>query len=250
MKKSAFISDLIFTFTLTSVFFLCFFRYLGSTLLLAILFAALCGGIATLGVGMLGQNKRKRLYLKRSEATEKDKLLVHLSLLSNEKKLALFQTVLAQKGEVRRFSALRLKSDEAWYFLKLRFSPVTADEIATIARIRTPKEKILLCNLIEEDAKTLCETLNIRVWTGNEVYALVKSADALPDKYLGEPTPKNKRKIRLRLCFAKKNSRRFLVGACLILLASLITPFPYYYLVFGSILLLAAIFIRIFGYAD
>lgn len=96
----------------------------------------------------------------------------------------------------------------------------------------------------------LCDTLHIRVWTGKEVYNLIKEADALPKQYLGEPTPQNKRQIRLRLCFAKRNSRRFLVGGCLILLTSLLTPFPYYYLIFGSILLLVAILVRIFGYVD
>ena len=250
MKKSAFISDLIFTFSLTAIFFLCFFRYLKLNMPLSILFACVCGGIATLGVGALGQNKRKKLFLKHSEATQKDKLLAHLSLLSDAKKTALFQSILSKEGSVQRFSSLRLTGENALYFLKLRFSPVCADEIATISRIKTAKEKILLCNFIEEDAKTLCAALNIRVWTGNEVYALVKEANALPEEYLGEPTLQNKGKARLRLCFAKRNSRRFLVGGCLILLTSLITPFPYYYLIFGSILLLVAVFIRIFGYSD
>lgn len=250
MKKSAFISDLIFTFSLTGVFFLCLFRYLGLGIFLSFLFATLCGGIATLGVGMLGQNKRKRFFLKNSEAIQKDKLLSHLALLSDTKKTALLQNVLSQNGEVKRFSALRLTSDEALYFLKLRFSPVSADEIATLSRVKTAKEKILLCNCIEEEAKHLCDRLNVRVWTGEKVYTLVKNANALPEEFLGEPTTQNKRKIRIRLCFAKRNSRRFLVGGCLVLLASFITPFPYYYLIFGSILLLVAIFIRIFGYAE
>ncbi|MBQ7923676.1 MAG: hypothetical protein IJ329_00060 [Clostridia bacterium] len=248
MKKSAFISDLIFTFFLTGVFFLCLFRYLGSSMVLALLFAALCGCIAVIGVGILGQNKRKRLRLKHSEETQKEKLLAHLSLLSDAQKTSFFQVVLSHSSPVQRFSSLRLTGEKELYFLRIRFSPVTADEIASISRVKTSKEKILLCNCIEEEAKALCETLNIRIWTGNEVYAHVKEADALPQKYLGEPTPKDKRKLRLRLCFAKSNSRRFLVGGCLILLTSLITPFPYYYLIFGSALLIVALFIRIFGY--
>ena len=250
MRKSAFISDLIFTFFLVAIFFLCLFRYLGWGMFLSLIVAIVCGGVAALGVFALGQNKRKRLYLKRSEETQKDKLLAHLSLLSDAKKTAFFQTVLSQKSATQRFSVLRLTSNTEFYFLKLRFSSVSADEIADISRLKTSKQKILLCNLIDEDAKNLCERLNIRVWTGNEVYSLVKAANALPERFLGEPTPQNKRKIRLRACFSKRNSRRFLVGGCLILLTSLITPFPYYYLVFGSAMLLAAILIRIFGYSD
>jgi hypothetical protein len=39
-----------------------------------------------------------------------------------------------------------------------------------------------------------------------------------------------------------------LVAGALVLLTSLITPFPYYYLTFGSLLLLIATLIRFFGY--
>ena len=248
MKKTAFISDLIFTFVLTSVFFLCFFRYLGSSIVLAFFFAILCGSIATFGVSMLGISKRKKFFLKRSDMAQKAKLLTHLSLLSSASKSTFLQNVLSQTDTIKRFSAFRLIGEKKYYFLKIRFSPVTADEIADIARVKTAKEKILLCDTIEENAKTLCDNLNIRVFNGEKVYTLVKEANALPDTYLGESTPQNKRKMRIRICFSKNNSRRFLVGGCLLLLTSLITPFPYYYLVFGSILLLFALFIRIFGY--
>ena len=250
MKKSAFISDLIFTFLVTSIFFLCLFRYLGSPLFLSFLFSFLCGGIAVVGVGALGKNKRRKQSLNRIEETQKDKLLAHLSLLSDTQKTTLFQNVLSRQAPVHRFSALRLTGENAMYFLRLRFSPVCADEIAAISRVKSAKEKILLCNFIEEEAKNLCETLCIRVWTGNDVYSLIKAADALPERFLGEPTPKNKRQIKLRLCFAKRNSRRFFIGGCLILLTSLVTPFSYYYLIFGSILLLVATLVRIFGYVD
>ncbi len=250
MKKSAFISDLVFAFFLASIFSLCLFRYWRFRMPIALLLACLCGGLTALGVGLLSQNKRKRLRLQTLEEGRKNKLLTHLSLLSDGQKSRFFQTVLAQTDKVRPTSALRLIGDEAVYLLKIRFSPVTADEVATISRIKSAKEKILLCNRIDEDAKTLCDTLRVRVWTGNEIYELVKRADALPESYLGEPTAQNKRKLRLRLCFAKRNARRFFVGGALLLLTSLITPFPYYYLVFGSILLFIAAGIRIFGYAD
>ena len=106
----------------------------------------------------------------------------------------------------------------------------------------------MLCNNITDEARTLCDSLHVQVFTGEKVYAFVKENDALPETFLGEAQTANKRKRRLRLCFAKSNGKRFFVGGALILATSLLTPFPYYYLVFGSILLLAALFIRIFGY--
>ena len=77
---------------------------------------------------------------------------------------------------------------------------------------------------------------------------MLKKENFLPSHNLCEhaSTPQNKK--RLHLYFAKSNSRRFLLGGVLILLTSLITPFPLYYLIFGSALVLSSIFVRIFGY--
>ena len=245
MKKSAFISDLIFTFLVIDVFTLCLFRYLGMGLIGAMLLSILCGALASVGIGALLQSKRKSVLLKKSDETKKEKLLVHLALLSDEKKTQFFQNVLS----AQRFAKGKLTTENEFYFIKMRFSPITPDEIAVLSRQRTSKQKVLLCSAIEDAAKTLCDKLQIRVLTGNETYTLIKKADALPQTFLGEQSPVNKRKMHLRLCFSKTNSRRFLVGGVLLLLTSLLTPFPYYYLVFGSILLLTAVFIRIFGYA-
>ncbi len=250
MKKSAFYSDILFTFFITALFTLCLFRYFGIELWIAISLSLVCGVLAAMGVGALLQSKRKRLFLKKSDETQKRKLLTHLALLSDEGQTAFFQAALSKGEDVKRFGKLRLQANSGFYFLKFRFSPVTSDEIASISRLKTGKEKILLCNEIEEDAARLCKQLQIRLQTGEDVYAMLKSADALPAAYLGESSPQNKRKYRLRVCFAKSNSKRFLVGGALVLLTSLLTPFPYYYLLLGSLLLLTALLIRIFGYSQ
>ena len=138
--------------------------------------------------------------------------------------------------------------DYLFYFLKFTIAPVSADDIASLSRLKTNKSKILLCLQIDEQAKNLCKQLHIQIKTAEEVFILVKSHNSLPENYLGEEQPLNKRERRLKLCFSKSNSRRFLVSGALILIASLLTPFSYYYLLFGSALFLAAIFIRIFGY--
>lgn len=249
MKKSAFFSDILFTLFLVWLFTLCLFRYLGLTLVTATVLSALCGILAAGAAGAILQSRRKNLYLKKSDEAQKQKLLTHLSLLSDEQKTRYFSRILSAEteGGAKRFGRSRLQTEDGFYFLAFRFAPVCADEIANISRLKTSKRKILLCDKIDEDAAALCDKLGVEVKTGEKVYAFVKARNALPSAYLGEETGKKKR--RLRLCFAKTNSRRFFVGGALILLASLLTPFPYYYLVFGSLMLLAALFIRIFGYS-
>ncbi len=243
MKKSAFISDVFFAFFIAFVFTLCLFRYLKLTLPLAIFLALLCGSLTGMSIAAWLQSKRKTLYLKKSDEIKKEKLLLHLALLSDEKLTEFFQKAIP---DAKRFSKLRLYTQTEFYFLKFTLAPVTADDVIKYARWNTGKQKILFCSKIEPTAEELCQRLNLTIRTGDLIYALLKELDAFPETFLGETSlPKEKRK---RLWFAKSNGKRFLVSGTLILLLSLLTPFPYYYFIFGSILLFAAAFIRIFGY--
>ena len=247
MKRFAFISDLLFTFLASALLALCGFRFLTVGFWPSLLLAIPCGGLVTASVGAFLQSKRKSLLLKRSDEQAKEKLLLHLALLSDGAKTEFFKNALP--APLQRFSLLRLHNEKQFYFLHFKLSPVTADDVAKYARLKTGKEKILLCGTIEPPAQTLCDRLHIQVKTGEEVYLTLKNADALPKAYLGDTAPDGK-KHRLRLWFSKKNSKRFLIGAALIFLTSLLTPFFYYYVVTSTILLLLSIFVRIFGKSE
>lgn len=249
MKKSAFISDILFTFFAVALFSLCLFRYQRIPLPLAFLLALLCGVLASGAVGAILQHKRKYHFLKKSEEALKEKLSLHLALLSDEQKTDFFKNILSNKNvEAKRFGRLRLTTDKEFYFLQFTIAPVTADQAAAFSRLKTNKEKILLCLDIDNQARTLCQQLQIQVKTAEDVFVLVKSKNAMPDVFLGDTTPIRRRDKLMKISFAKSNSRRFLTSGSLILLASFLTPFSYYYLVFGTLLFLAAFFVRIFGY--
>ncbi len=248
MKKSAFFSDIIFTFFLSSLFTLCVFRYLRLSLSSALILSVVCGLLAAGAVGALLQSKRKTLFLKKSDEREKERLLTHLSLISDEEKTKYFQKAFSKLGaSVRRSGALRLFSDDAFYFLRFHFAPVTADEVANAARWKTAKTKRLLCSEIEENAASLCKQLGIELWTGEKIYAALKENGALPTEYRGKENAQTKGNRKAWIRFPKRNAKAFSSGGALLLVSSLFTPFPYYYLVFGSLLLLSSIIIRIFG---
>lgn len=249
MKRSAFISDIIFAFFCASLFTLCLFRYLGIGLFLAILLAIVCGALTAASVGSFLQSRRRTLFLKKSDEAQKEKLLLHLAFLSDEGKTQFFlERLSAPDKPAKRFGRLRVYTEDTFYFLRFSLAPVTSDEVLSIIRLKTNKEKTLLCSKIEESAYALAEKLSIKVLTGEQVYTLVKERNALPETYLGEETAKAKRKRRFHLWFSRGNAKRFLVAAALTLVTALLSPFPYYYLVFGGLLLLSALFIRVFGY--
>jgi hypothetical protein len=249
MKKSAFISDILFSSFSVFLLTLCLFRYLGFGLWVSIFLAFVCGFLGAIAVGAWLTGKRNAFFLKKADERQKEKLLLHLALLSADGKTKLFMGALGTQSTAKRVAPLKIDTGEELIFLRFAFAPVTADEVAALSRWKSAKKKTVFCGEMEESAKRLCQRLGIRVQTGESVYQTLKECDGLPSEYLGEELPVDKKIRRKTTCFAKRNARRFFVSGLLVLLTSLFTPFPYYYLVFGSILLLAALFIRVFGYA-
>lgn len=251
MNKSAFISDVLFTFLIASLVTLCIFRFIGTPLLLAIILSALCGVLCACALGAFWQNKRKTILLKRSELAVKERLYKHLSLSSDEQNRQLLLNAFSASEEYTDACLERgeLFTPTARIFLHFTFAPVHADDVARYFRVPTKKEKLLLCLQMDDDAFQLCRQLNITVQTGEWVYLFLKKHDALPETFLGEETTENKRARRLRLCFSKTNARRFITSALFILTLSYFTPFSTYYLLFALALLILAVCIRIFGYS-
>lgn len=258
MKKFAFISDLIFTFCVGFLFTACFFRFLGLTLAITLVLSALCGTLVTCATAAFLNARRKKFFLRKRDEETKNKLLVHFALLSNEKLTDFFFDYFTNLAEQRQISHpqtddfptrkenLQLSVGDKLYFLRFRFAPVTADEIADIFRIETEQSKIVLCNALDAQAQALCKKWEIQTRTGEEVYAALKQANALPQTYLGEA--KAKQKPKLKLWFAKRNARRYLTSAALVFLLSQLTPFFLYYIIFSAVLLIAAVVVRVFGY--
>ena len=245
MKKSAFISDVLFAFFTSFLFSLCLFRYEKIGLLFSLLLASFCGVLCAVSVFAYLKSKRKNFFLKKSDEDRKNKLLFHLTLLSNDQIAEFFKKTLAPNAQRR--GKLQVFTEEEAYFLHFKFSPVNADSLTDFFRLRTNKQKILLCSSIDEQARALCEQFQVQIKTENDVYAFLKEKNAIPEHFLGEPPQKTPKK-HFQNWFAKKNYKHFLLAATLILLSSMWSPFPTYYLIFGTILLLVSILVRILGY--
>ncbi len=249
MKKFAFFSDILFSFLVSAVCSIVLFRYFAIPLPLALALALVCGVLTAISITAILRLRRKNLALKKWDEAQKQKLTLHLALLSDEEKTEYFSRALSTVEEpIKRFGKLRLFNKTEFYFLKFTLEPLSADEIPNLARLKTGKKKILLCAQIDENALLLCQRLDIEVKTGEWLYTYLKANNLLPDAYLGEEVGAPKAKRHVKLWFSKKNAKRFLIGGTLILLISRLTPFYYYYLLLGGLLVCAAVFVRIFGY--
>jgi hypothetical protein len=258
MKKTAFISDILFAFIVAFVPALCFLRYLRLSIPLSLILASLLGIAASGCVWAILRKKRSKLFLKKRDEEEKQKWLRHLMLSGKEETLKYFFSSFKKMSssdkklvplQITAFEGLEcMETEGAFVFIFFSFAPLDCDAAARVIRLDLPKEKLVLCGKIAEEAKELFRQFSVPVWTENEVFLSLKEQNCLPESYLGNFEKEKTIKSKTRIWFAKSNSRRFFWGGALLLLTSLLTPFPAYYLIFGSLMILSAIFIRIFGY--
>lgn len=227
---------------------LCILRYYRVPTPLALLSATAVafalGGIAFL---LLSRSRRKRQLGKR-EREERDKLLFHLAL-ENPKRT---ETALAK---ALRADGKKVAQGEEGFTVEgkravIRFSldPLPADEIArTIAACG--REFLLLCNSLTPEAEKLLSAFSIERIEGDEVCALFTRTDTVPNPLICGTLTRSTPKMRLKRAFARSNARPFFVSGACLLVMSLFTFFPVYYLVSGGILLTCSAAVRLFGSA-
>ena len=259
MKKFAFLSDIFFAFGAAFLPALCFLRFCRFPLPAALFLSATAGIFAAAAVFLFLGRRRKRFLLAGKDEKEKEKLLFHLAFQSEEKVLDTFSAFFASRDEegnarnapetvralMRR--GVPVAEAETEEFCPLfSFCPPDADRVAPFLEENAGKKKTLLCGDLTPDAEKLCARFGVHVLKGADVYRLLKKGNALPKDYLSPPP--EKKGLKRRAWFAKSNSRRFLFAGVLLLLTSFLTPFPFYYLLFGSALVLTAALVRIFGY--
>lgn len=255
MRKSGYLSDLIFAFSAIFLPLLCFLRYRKLSLPLALATAALFAAGVCFLLAAFFHKRYDGKKLKNAEKKEIEMLTLHLALLSREEQTAFFAERAAYilKSEyvqtVRKDGNLFLETQEHAAYCLFSVSPARANDALPLLVYSTEKEPVLLCNATDQEADGFLERFRLRVLRAEEIYLRLKADGLLPERYKSEKAFEKKKKRKRELWLQKKNARPFLKGGALILTASLFTPFPYYYLIMGCALTAASVLIRIFGKA-
>jgi hypothetical protein len=253
MKKLACFSDVAFAFTAAFLPSLCYLRYRQAPLLWAAMVSLLFG----VGASMLTWSYLKRKYaaatLKKSEKRQMEQLLLHLALLSPKENMDFFtanaHALFGEEIEGRRLSAGKqfFYTSKQIIYCRFALSPLGADELTPLLSLEDNRTTVLLCNELDEKAKKLAAAFGVEVLTLPTVYLRLKESNRLPEGYKGEAAFTKKKKRRFSLWIQKSNAKPFLTGGALLLLSSLFSPFPYYYLVVGCAMITASAAVRIFG---
>ena len=263
MKKNLIplISDTVFTFCTTAFFSFCVARfYLHSA---AAAFAV--SAITALTVSSVfylyrrkRQNKRYNDLLK-TENTEK--FCFHLAADSAESNTALVAACLFPQepreaepdgGTHERqklppqISENEIRGEDCRVWVNFSFEKAGADALAPA--IRTDCEnKTIYANGFTDDAIRLAEAFGIRLKTGTDLYRIAEMRGLVPQNMLTPPEKTRSVREKLRLRIRRESWKGYLLSGCLMLLFSLFTVFPVYYLVSGGILLFVCALVRFFG---
>lgn len=242
MKQLPVAADAVFYAACTFLPILCILRYFGAPVWLSILAAgalAVCVGLA---VFLLETRTRGKRLLSARQARERDALLLHLALATARETEELLRRARKKEQRSAQTSGQPPANDAAVEFL-FTLEPLSADRLASLIRARG-EQFTLFCSELSPAAEKLTKTFPITVIRGDEVYRLLTETGELPERFLGT-TPRPSRRERLRALFTRNSAKPFFVSGALLLLMSLFTIFPVYYLAAGSLLLLLSVGLRI-----
>ena len=242
MKQLPVAADAIFYAACTFLPILCILRYFGAPVWLSIFAAgalAICVGLA---IFLLESRTRGKRLLSARQARERDALLFHLALAPPGETEELLRRAHKKEQRSAQTSGHPPANDAPVDFL-FTLEPLSADRLASIIRTRG-EQFTLFCSELSPAAEKLTKTFPITVIRGDEVYRLLSETGELPERFLGT-TPRPSRRERLRALFTRNSAKPFFVSGALLLLMSLFTIFPVYYLTAGSLLLLLSVGLRI-----
>ena len=246
MKKFAYYSDLVFCFFAVGLFALCYLRYLKLPLFLALPLGAALGVAAALTLSVLLSKKRNAVFLKKREAEEAEKLALHLALLKKNELAQFFQDALQTNTFVKNGECFG-QTDEEIALFKFTPTPLQAESVLPLLDESGENPACLYCYHLSENGEAFCKRFGVRTVKIPELFQKLQRENALPSEYKSERAFLKQKRRLVRLRFSKRSSLRFFTGGAMLLAFSLFTPFPYYYLITGGILVALSLFTRLFG---
>ncbi len=224
-------------------------RYYRVSTGVAVAFATLLA----LAVGVLAflliYTKRRKKVLGKKEQESRDALMLHLALERSERIRLTMLEAFTKDGKNAHCEGDALSVDGVPVVPLFTMQPVSADAVAKLIRDFGSDPFTLACNALTPEAEKLLRSFGKTAMCANEIYALYSRTDAAPATLICGEIPRKSIRNSLRRAVSKKNARPFFISGALLLIMSLFTFFPLYYLITGSVLLVSSVCIRAFGYA-
>ena len=258
-------SDTVFSFFALFLFSLCIFRLYISELWAALAASALFAAAASVLLHLWRRARHRKKFGKENKRSEVRKLAFHLAMDSPQNNAILIASSLCalhgqdnkdgSQDEICRENNTPYAKigDETVYtrdggesFLKFQFEKVTADELCPVIR-GEGKNKTVYAAAFTDEAYGLAKAFGVALKDADDVYSLVKDSGCMPEHLIAPPAEKRGFKEKFAFRIRKSAWRGYAFSGAFLLLFSLVTIFPVYYIVSGGVLLLLSALIRFFG---
>lgn len=224
-------------------------RYFRMQLTPAAILSSLISFSVTGVVFLLSYHRRLKKRLSKKETEAQEALLLHLALEKEERVRAALLTAFLADKKTAQCQDDALFVDGALCIPRFTMQPLSADEVARILRAHGQKSVKILCNSLTPEAEKLAASFGIEIMRKNEIYSLFTRTETIPSPLILAELPRKSIKRTLRRIVSKKSARPFFASGILLLIMSLFTFFPIYYLISGSVLTILAIFVRFIGFS-
>ncbi len=231
------ILDTAFTAVASFLLFFTIIRFYTKSAVIGLIFGiaafALFGALAFL---YISRKQNKSLLISRDEKHKK-LLALHLSLSSDDYVKALMKKAIGEETKIR---GKRMICGEKEYYFYFKMQPLSEDEVAQVIKRKTENEKIIYCTKTSVEAIMLAESFNIKITCFDEIYALLKSTDLLPEKYVYEGAQKISFFKKIKARFSRKLCAPLFWSGAALLALSYLTFYPVYYIISGGLMLILA----------
>jgi len=246
--KFSILTDVLFYSAAVWLLSFTIFRYYALPLWLCIAVAVALALATGMTVFLFASGKQSKKLLNKREREAKDALMLHLTLASDTQVLTAFHRAFAADGQPVSLTDGRLELDGKTILPLFTMEATTADSVAACMR-KYGSTFVLLCNKLSPEAEKLLQTFEIKSIAGDEVYRLFRETKTTPNPLICGELPRRTLKNKMRVAFSKTNSRPYFVSGSFLLIMSLFTIFPTYYLISGIVLLVCSVLIRFLGYS-
>ncbi len=226
----------------------CILRYFRLPLPLSFFVSLLFLLSAAILVYIFTARRHRKMRLSKKQESEKRALMLHLALERPERVRALLLSALLADGKEAHLEK-ELRVDDTSAVFAFTMQPLSADAVAKLLQEYGREQFLLFCNSLSPESESLLFQFSIKTYRADEVYSLISRTDCMPKELICGNLPQKTAKTRLLAAIKKSNARPIFVSGLLLLLMSLFTVFPLYYLISGCLLVLSAVAVRLFGYS-
>lgn len=235
MKKInlAVISDVLF-FTLCA--FLIGFaalRYFFKSIAWAVIISALIAVAVCLISLRLTIKRREKLIATTIGEGERKLLAMHLATLAPEKLTTIFLNALDGTYAVGN----AIEDDKNAYRFCFKLNPITCDDIALFIKDRGEKQLVILCCSATPEAVSFAKDFSVCLKCIGEIYPLLKDKKLLPESYPFTSSVKKGVFKKLKARFNRRLCPSLFFSGLFLLVYSLFSFYPIWYIVTGSVLL-------------